>query len=134
MFAGFLLVDMKRTKLRNDIVLIGLLLTVTLIVFACMRFNRKPGGYAVVVMNGDEVVSYPLNEDRTIRLENPDVGGYNILVIENGYAHITEASCPDKLCAKHHKVNCNGETLVCLPNKTTVKIVSDVDPDTDFIT
>lgn len=116
--------------LRNDIILIASVILLCL--FSVFLFNAKKveGGRAVVVKNGKDVASYPLSDDTEVRLENGD--GYNILVIEDGYAFIKEASCPDKICVNNTKKKYNGETLVCLPNKITVKIVSSEQPDTDF--
>ena len=118
---------------KNDLILIlvSLILAVLLLVF--MFFTRKQGGYATVVVNGVETTSYPLNEDVSVTLTNDEINGYNLLVIEDGYASIEDANCPDKLCVHQRKIKFNGQTLVCLPNKTTVKIVSNTDSDTDFI-
>ena len=118
-------------KHKNDIILISVLLAIALSVLFIMSLTKKSGGYAVVVINSTETQSYPLNKDTQVTLKNGD--GYNILVIENGQAYIKEASCPDKLCVKQHEVEFNGEALVCLPNKITVKIVSDAESDVDFI-
>jgi hypothetical protein len=96
-----------------------------------LLITKTPGGYAVVVINGVETEKYSLDKDITITLQNGD--GFNTLVIKDGSASICEASCPDKLCVKQHSAKYNGETLVCLPNKTTIKIVSSVESDTDFI-
>ena len=118
-------------KHRNDVLLISILLIAAVIGWIVLSLNKTEGAYAVVVVDKVETATYPLNVDTEIRLEND--GSYNILVIENGSAKIKEASCPDKLCVKQHEIKFNGETLVCLPNKTTVKIVSKQNPDTDFI-
>lgn len=131
--AALIFIEMKKliTLKKNDIILIITLLAVCSIAFLVMFLARNEGAYAVVIINGQETESYPLNEDMTVKLSNGD--GYNILTIEDGYARIESASCPDKLCVKKYKVCYNGESLVCLPNKTTVKIVSKINPETDFI-
>ena len=131
--AALIFIDMKKfiTHKKNDIILVITLLAICSIAFLVMFLTRNEGSYAVVVINGQEAATYPLNEDITIKLSNGD--GYNILTIADGYAQIKSASCPDKLCVKKHKVCYNGESLVCLPNKITVKIVSKIDPETDFI-
>lgn len=118
-------------KHRNDIILITLLLFISLIILLILNLTKTEGGYAVVIINGQETASYPLDKQVEIKLENGDE--YNVLVIENGMAKIKEASCPDKLCVKQHEVHYNGETLVCLPNKTTVKIVSEINSEIDLI-
>ena len=120
----------QKKYLRNDIILISSVILLCLAAIFIFNSIKKVGGRAVVIRNGKEVASYPLNIDREVRLENGK--DYNILVIKDGYAYIKEASCPDKICVNNTKKKYNGETLVCLPNKTTVKIVSNENPETDF--
>lgn len=120
----------QKNYLRNDIILIVTVILLSLLAVFLLNANKKEGGKAVIIKDGKEVASYPLNIDTEVRLENN--GGYNILVIKDGYVYIKEASCPDKICVNNTKKKYNGETLVCLPNKTTVKIVSSEEPETDF--
>lgn len=112
---------MKNKKLRNDIILISAVLLATAIVALILCAFRKEGGYVSVVQNGKEIARYSLSENVTVTLEN---GGTNVLVIENGYAFISDASCPDKICVHHRKIHCAGEAITCLPNKTVIKIIS----------
>lgn len=119
-------------KKRNDIILIAVLLAAAGIAFGAIQLGKKSGGYAVVVQEGREVATYPLNEDVTVTFTTP-AGGHNTLVIKDGKADVTEADCPDKLCVNQHSISCNGETIVCLPNKLVVKIVSEAEADVDVI-
>lgn len=118
---------------RNDLILISICLFLAVLLLLVMNFTRKEGGYATVVVNGVETASYPLDKDVAITLSNDETNGYNLLVIDGGFASIIEANCPDKLCVRQRKIKYNGQTLVCLPNKTTIKIVSKINSDTDFI-
>ena len=52
-------------------------------------------------------------------------GCSNILIIENGYAWLEDADCPDKLCVRQGKVHLDGQVITCLPNKLTVTICAD---------
>ena len=92
---------MSKSKhyLRNDIILIVSVILVSLLAVFLINANKTEGGKAVVVKDGKEVASYPLNIDTEVKLENN--GGYNILVIKDGCAYIKEASCPDKICVNH---------------------------------
>ncbi len=127
--------EMKKTidkKHRNDIIMALSLLAIACIAFAVIELNKKEGGYAVVIQDGREIASYPLDED-IIKDFPSETGRYNKLVIKDGYADITEASCPDKLCVHQNKIRYSNETIVCLPNKLVVKIVSDDESDVDVI-
>lgn len=118
-------------KRRNDIILIAGLLAVAGAAFGVIQLSKRSGGYAVVVQDGRQVAEYPLNVDTTVTFESPN--GYNTLVIKDGKADVTEASCPDKLCVNQHSISYDGETIVCLPNKLVVKIVSEKQADVDVI-
>ena len=120
-------------KIRNDIILISVGILVAVVLLLLVNFTRKEGGYATIIIDGSETESYPLSQDVTVTLSNDKISGYNLLVIKDGFASITQANCPDKLCVKQRKIKYDGQTLVCLPNKTIVKIVSNSDSDTDFI-
>lgn len=119
-------------KHRNDIILAAVLLLAALAAFAVIQLTKKSGGYAVVVQEGKEIASYPLSEDISVTFQSSN-GGYNTLVIKEGKADVTEADCPDKLCVNQHSISFNGETIVCLPNKLVVKIVSGEEADVDII-
>ena len=112
---------MDKKKLRHDLILVAVCLFVSLAVWTVVSLSKKEGEYAVVTVNGEEYARYPLSEDReeTIVTE----GGENVLVIKDGYADMTDASCPDGLCVRQHKINESGESLVCLPNKVTVTVI-----------
>lgn len=118
-------------KYKFDIILIGLILVALIGVLIFFSATKSEGSYAIVTINGEQKDIYPLDKNLEVKLENKD--NYNLLIIENGTARIEEASCPDKLCVNQHKIKYNGETLVCLPNKTIVSIVSEIDSETDFI-
>lgn len=118
-------------KRRNDIILIAALLAAAGTAFGIIQLSKTSGGYAVVVQDGRETATYPLNEDISVTITSPT--GYNTLVIKDGKADVTDADCPDKLCVNQHSISYNGETIVCLPNKLVVKIVSEAEADVDVI-
>ncbi|MBO7217394.1 MAG: NusG domain II-containing protein, partial [Clostridia bacterium] len=38
------------------------------------------------------------------------------------------------LCMKQGRIQGNGKTLVCLPNKTVITVYSETDDEVDFVT
>ncbi len=111
---------MDKRKLMRDLILFAVCLFVSLMLWIGVTLTKKPGAAVVVTVDGEEWGAYSLNEDSEILIETER--GKNLLVIKDGYADITEASCPDGLCARQHKINESGESLVCLPNKVTVTV------------
>ena len=103
---------------KNDIILIGAVLLIAIITAIVVSLLGGAGAYVVVRVDGERVGKYSLSEDGEYSLN----GGTNILVIENGAAYLIEANCPDHLCVKQGKINKNGQTITCLPNKLTVTV------------
>lgn len=116
----------KNRKLKNDIVLavvITLLATAGLLLFNLLKTQ---GDYVSVKINGEEKYRYSLSENvDTVIYTGENNNQENRLIIENNQAYIISASCPDKICVGHKPVSNANESIVCLPHKVVVEIVSD---------
>ena len=122
---------------KNDIILIAFLLILSVIFFAgtklWQKYSTKGEAYVQIEVDGKVYGTYPLAEDRTERIEFED-GCYNVLVIKDGKADVTEASCPDQICVRHRPIHYSSESIVCLPNKLTVTIVNGQENEIDATT
>lgn len=83
--------------------------------------TSEDGDYVQVRIDGKVTDTYSLKDSGTYPIEG---SGENILVIEDGKAYIKEADCPDKLCIKQGKIQKVGQSLICLPNKVVVEVIS----------
>ena len=110
-----------KKRIRADVLLIAALLLVSGAFLLVRQLRRAGGNMAVVYVDGRRTAAYPLSEDVTVTLTNED-GGVNVLVIENGIADVTDASCPDKICMYMGPIRDAGEMIVCLPNRTMIVI------------
>lgn len=112
------------TLLRADIILLALLATVALVSFLSRySFHSKSGNYVTVTIDTTTVKTLPLKKDTTYEIKTSE-GGINILHIKDHKAYIESANCPDKLCVHQKSIQNEGETLVCLPHKVVVSVVS----------
>ncbi len=112
---------MDKKKLWHDLILVAVCLFVSLGLWLGVTLWKKPGEIAVVSVDGEEIGRFSLSEDREEVIETKN--GKNILIIKDGKADMTEASCPDGLCVRQRAVSKTGETIVCLPNRVTVTII-----------
>ena len=120
-------------KIRNDTILILVILAIVLSVFLVVYFNKREGTYVTVTVDGRYYATFPLNEDREVIIENPLSENYvNKLVIKDGKASVTEANCRDGICSAHAPIHLNGESIVCLPHKLAVTVTSE-SRDVDMI-
>lgn len=122
----------KDKKIRNDIILALALVIAAAGIWVFTEIMKEDGAFAVVTVNGTESARYPLDTDAEIRLESEN-GGYNILVIKDGKADVTEASCPDHVCVDQRPIGRTGEAITCLPNKTVVTIEGPSEAEVDFV-
>ena len=44
-----------------------------------------------------------------------------------------EANCRDLICVHHKAISGNGESIVCMPNRIVVEVVSDEESQLDTI-
>lgn len=109
---------------RADILLFAGILLLAFCCFAGYHlFFQKDGAAVEITVDGKSVKTLPLNKDTRYKIKTPE-GHQNILKISNGSASITDADCPDKLCVYQKKISKKGETLVCLPHKVVVSVIS----------
>lgn len=116
---------MKNIMKRKDIILI-----IVILIVAGMGFGAKSlfaqKGEVIIKVDGKDYGTYPLNEDKTI-----DIDEHNKVIIKEGVVYMEDANCPDKLCIKQGKIDSNGQKIVCLPNKTVVEIRSEKESEDD---
>lgn len=80
-------------------------------------------------MDGMEYGTYDLDRDQIITINDT-----NVLEINNGVAIMIEANCPDGLCLHQSSICNNGESIICLPNRVIVEVISDDETQYDVIT
>ena len=110
---------------KKEIIVIDILLIISLGGIALFYIiNATDQALSVrVTSNGEVVAVLPLSEDHTETFKAAD-GGYNTLVISDGKAKITDADCRDKICVKTYPISSPGETIVCLPHKLVVEVIT----------
>jgi len=114
--------------LRNDVIFILALLALAAALLIYLFVFRESGEWVEVTVDGRVYGVYSLAENRTeeILQEGDRV---NRLVILDGKAYMESASCPDGICVAHPPVFRQGESIVCLPNRVVVSVISDDDGD-----
>ena len=115
-------------RLRNDIIFIAVLLVAAAIGMFYLFVLREGGDTVRVTVDGELFGVYSLEENITQDIHT-DGEGLNRLVIEDGKAKMVSATCPDGICVAHSPIYRNGESIVCLPNKVVVTVVTTNDTD-----
>ena len=106
---------------KQDFILIGTILAAAIIIFAALHFLPSGGAYVQVEVDRAVVQTLPLSEDTKYIIETEN--GTNTLVINDGFAYISEADCKNQICVRHKKISKNGESIICLPHKVVITVV-----------
>lgn len=124
---------MQKRLSKNDIVFIGTItvLLAGILLFFCL-FGGEKGAEAEITVDGVLYGTYSLEEDQKIPIII-DGATTNLLIISDGKADMTEADCPDQLCVHQKAIDKNNESIVCLPNKVVVRIISGEESEFDSI-
>jgi hypothetical protein len=105
---------------KTDIILI---LVLAFIPCVMMVFNLIPHDESrarlEISKDGNILGTYSLAEDRVI-----EIGDGNTCRIEGGEVFMSYADCPDQICVNSAHIDAHGGSIVCLPNKVILKIVS----------
>ncbi len=116
----------KKPRLRNDILLIAVLLLLAAIGGIYLYFFRPVGNTVTVTVDGAEYGVYSLSSDRIEEIRTGSgAEQLNRLVIKDGKAFVETATCPDRICAAHSPINRDGESIVCLPHRVVITVVEE---------
>ncbi len=122
-------------KKRNDLVLIGLLLLAAVVGILYLFVFRSSGNMVKVTVDGEVYGVYSLSEDRTEEIHTgADGSGFNRLIIRDGKVYMETASCPDGICVAHRPIFRDGESIVCLPNRVVITVITEENTDSPDIT
>lgn len=109
---------------KRDWILLGVLAIIAIAIWGYTSFWQKESAEKVIVtLDGETYGTYDLKKDQTIEIKKDD-SVCNVLCIQDGEIFMQDATCPDKLCEKQGKKSHDKETIVCLPNKVVVTVVS----------
>jgi hypothetical protein len=108
---------------KRDFIAIGVVILLSVIGFLTFTLNQKSGDNVKITVDKQEYGTYPLSKNDEFNIKTDS--GYNTVVIENGRVYIKDADCRDKYCVNQGKIK--SGSIVCLPHKLVVEVVSDND-------
>lgn len=119
---------------KSDIKLIIIIILIAIIVlFMIAILNNDSSKKALVYYDNDLVLTIDLSDNEQ---EEYVVDGYNgpvKIIVSDGKIKVEEEDSPLHLCSKQGFIEQTYETIVCLPNKIIIKIVSSEDAELDTI-
>jgi hypothetical protein len=116
----------------QDYLFLGTLLVLGIVLTAGIYCFSRTGSQIVITVDGQPYGTYELDEPQRIEVTLDDRVA-NLVVIENGTAHMESADCPDELCVSQGTISKSGQTIVCLPHRLVVEVTGGEEADYDAI-
>ena len=110
-------------KYKHDLILLGVICLCAGLIAGGILLFRKPGAYVRIESDGETVKILPLDVEWTEFFYGEK--GVNEVRISNGKVSCINASCPDKLCMHMGEVSHAGDTIVCLPNRFVITVITE---------
>lgn len=96
-----------------------LFVLVIIVIVSILLRPQSKGNIVKVTLNKEVYGYYDLNKNQTIHINKE-----NTLKIEKHKIKMISATCPDHLCIKQGAINKKGQSIICLPHKLIVEVVS----------
>lgn len=126
--------NISKRFFRNDIIFIVAVLLVAVIGMIYLFNFRATGDSVKVTVDGEIFGVYSLSKDITQDIHTGEKGqNLNRLIIKDGKAYMETATCPDGICVDHRPIFRDGESIVCLPNKVVVSVITQNNSDSPDI-
>lgn len=118
----------NKKKIKNDIIFIAAVVLIIGVIAGIMFLFREEGASVEVSVDGKLYGTYSLSKNQTIEIRSGDK--YNILVIENGKAYVSEANCPHgdtyyNKCTNKKPISYTGESILCKEHRVVIEIKGD---------
>ena len=114
---------------RKDLLLIAIIAAVALGGLGIARLLEPQNVSTVqVTVDGRVVLEKPLGIDGTYEIPQAD-GSLNVIEVKSGGVRMIEANCRDGVCISQGETRRAAKTIVCLPHKLVVQLVSDEPAD-----
>lgn len=119
-----------RSRRRNDVIFIAVILLVAMAAMIYLFVFRKEGNVVKVTVDGKLYGTYSLSDNiNKDIIAGEDGTSLNRLVISDGKAYMEYATCPDGICVDHRPIFRDGESIVCLPNRVVITVITEDNSD-----
>ena len=115
---------------KADLIAIALVAAIALTVILCfLPLSGSPAAKAQIYLNGELIKTVSLSEDQEFSVDGPYS---NLIRVKDGSIMFADSDCPGHDCVHSGSINSVGRSLVCLPNRVEIRVISD-QSDVDFV-
>lgn len=109
-------------KIRNDIILIGSILSLAIISFIILfSCSSSDNIKALVYYDNEIILEIDLNVDDEYTVEGKV--SKIVILVENKKLSVIESKCSDRICINQGSISRVNQTITCLPNEVYIRLV-----------
>lgn len=125
---------MQNKKIRkNDIILITVIVAFAALFFFLINSFSSSGNKVIIEQDTKQIATLDINKNQEYNIYDKDGNICNTVIINGNQVSMKYANCKDKICVNHNKISKNNESIICLPNKVIVTVVSNKSRDVDEV-
>ena len=118
--------------IKHDLIVLAVFILIAAILFLMLnRTDKTEGNYVYITLDNIEYATIPLDKDTVLSIDSDK--GKNTVVVSDKEVYVESADCPDQICVDHAHIMYEGETIVCLPHRLIITIISKEGSETDAI-
>lgn len=111
----------RKTFKPSDIIIVLIAAAVLALALILRSASFENSSNAAVFHNGEQIALLPLEKDGVYPFDD-----YGVTVeVRSGKVRISESDCHDKICEKTGFISSPMQTIVCLPNRISVRLIGD---------
>lgn len=112
-------------KKADMILIISILLLAAFLFLINKSHVSDDNMYVVISVDGEEVEKFLHRDMINKKIDINNEYGYNKILISEDGAKMLEADCKDRICVNTKEITKAGQSIVCLPHRLEVKLISD---------
>ena len=115
---------------KGDWLAIGIVAIIAFVIMlSFLPGQNSPAVYAEIYRDGELYKTLPLDQDTSFLISEDYT---NRITVANGTIAFTDSDCPGQDCVHSGSIHSTGRSLVCLPNRVEIRVVSG-ETDVDFV-
>lgn len=103
---------------KSDFLIIGIFLLIALIFFLPTLSGKEKTLTAIITADGETVTEIRLTDNTKEKIKINDT----VIKIDGKSVYFEESNCPDKVCIRTGKLDSQGDSSACVPNRVSVYI------------
>lgn len=109
-------------KKKDIFLIVGVLIIIGAFFVINGVIDKKKATSVEIYVDNKLYKKVNINDEQEFQIKDKD--GYNLIKVHDHGVEMIEASCPDKVCVHTGFVDKPSKSIVCIPNKVSIKIVT----------